>query len=162
MAKNKVKEFAEEAEKEADAEAAGAGETGADPEFGAGDAGGGTEDGATNVVPLRSVKNSETMRRAMLAAKDTIDAIEGHQSKIDDIMAKAKANCAPHRDKIKALVEKARTDYGIEKSVISTELADRRQRRRIAARVEKMKQDARDQYDFLKALETETAEAAKT
>jgi len=95
--------------------------------------------------------NSEeavTLDRQVEAASEHIETIEAEQAKIDEIMDKAKKECASHRDTISEQKKKCRDDFSIEAKSLGTILTKRRQERRMAARIEALPEAAREQYDM--------------
>ena len=99
--------------------------------------------------------NSKALERAVESALDEIKKIEMEQAKIDAINDEAKTKKAPHSDTIAELKKKCRDDYAIEAKPLAIILAKRRQERRIKARVEALKDNARDQMDMFLQFEQE-------
>jgi uncharacterized protein involved in exopolysaccharide biosynthesis len=88
--------------------------------------------------------NKDYGKAASLIAK-----IEAEQTKIDKHAEDYKRKCAPHRDAMKALKKQIRDDEGIEAKALSALLADRRQKRRMTARVEHLEEPAASQFKQL-------------
>lgn len=97
--------------------------------------------------------NSKALERAVESALEEIEKIEAEQAKIDAINDEAKAKKAPHSDTIAELKKTCRDDYSIEAKPLAIILAKRRQERRIAARIEALKDTAKDQMDMFLQFE---------
>lgn len=83
------------------------------------------------------------------AAAELIGKVEAEQAKIDEHAEEYKAKAAPHRDEMAALKKQIRDDHGIEAKALSTILAQRRQERRMKARIEALEEPAASQLEQL-------------
>lgn len=89
-----------------------------------------------------------TLDRAVESAMPSITEIEEQQAIIDDIMEKAKAKCASHRDTIQASKKHVRDEFNIESKALGTILTKRKQERRMAARIDALEGIAADQFEL--------------
>ena len=100
----------------------------------------------SNVVNMKQAAGDN---KDYKGAAEIINEIEEEQAKIDQINEDAKAKKAPHADAMAALKKRAREDCGIEAKALSTILTQRRQTRRMEARIAALEGPAADQFGQL-------------
>lgn len=82
-------------------------------------------------------------------AAELIAKIEAEQAEIDKHSEDYKRKAAPHRDTMASLKKEVRDDCGIEAKALSAILAQRRQSRRMKARIGALEETASSQFKQL-------------
>ena len=75
--------------------------------------------------------------------------VENIQGEIDEIMAKAKEECAPLRDDMKGVKKQACDEIGVTPKVFNTMISERRLRAKADRKRDELDTDQQDSYDTL-------------